>query len=67
MGNVTKFVGTPGRTRTCGLLLRRQALYPLSYGRVVPYEYSPRTSARPPSELQLSIRQTQCPYVHCAG
>ena len=26
--------GTPGRTRTCGLLLRRQALYPLSYGRV---------------------------------
>ena len=26
--------GTPGRTRTCDLLLRRQALYPLSYGRV---------------------------------
>ena len=26
--------GTPDRTRTCGLLLRRQALYPLSYGRV---------------------------------
>ena len=25
--------GTPGRTRTCDLLLRRQALYPLSYGR----------------------------------
>jgi hypothetical protein len=23
----------PGRIRTCGLLLRRQALYPLSYGR----------------------------------
>ena len=27
--------GTPDRTRTCGLLLRRQALYPLSYGRAV--------------------------------
>lgn len=25
-------IGTPGRTRTCGLLLRRQTLYPLSYG-----------------------------------
>ncbi len=29
--------GTPDRTRTCGLLLRRQALYPLSYGRIVRY------------------------------
>jgi hypothetical protein len=27
------FGGTPERTRTSGLLLRRQALYPLSYGR----------------------------------
>jgi hypothetical protein len=26
-------MGTPERTRTSGLLLRRQALYPLSYGR----------------------------------
>lgn len=26
--------GTPGRIRTYGLLLRRQALYPLSYGRL---------------------------------
>src|SRR5215213_10276090 len=26
-------IGTPERTRTSGLLLRRQALYPLSYGR----------------------------------
>jgi hypothetical protein len=26
-------VDTPGRSRTYGLLLRRQALYPLSYGR----------------------------------
>src|SRR5690606_21140098 len=26
--------GTPGRIRTCGLLLRRQTLYPLSYGRL---------------------------------
>ena len=25
--------GTPGRTRTCDPLLRRQMLYPLSYGR----------------------------------
>jgi hypothetical protein len=25
-------VGAPGRIRTCGLLLRRQTLYPLSYG-----------------------------------
>src|SRR5205809_1813400 len=24
--------GAPGRTRTCGPLLRRQMLYPLSYG-----------------------------------
>src|SRR5215203_5001706 len=28
--------GTPERTRTSGLLLRRQALYPLSYGRILP-------------------------------
>jgi hypothetical protein len=27
-------MGTPERTRTSGLLLRRQALYPLSYGRI---------------------------------
>ena len=26
-------VGAPGMIRTCGLLLRRQTLYPLSYGR----------------------------------
>ena len=25
--------GAPNRIRTCGLLLRRQTLYPLSYGR----------------------------------
>lgn len=25
--------GSPGRTRTCDILLRRQALYPMSYGR----------------------------------
>src|SRR5437763_11272108 len=25
-------IGAPGRTRTCGPLLRRQILYPLSYG-----------------------------------
>ena len=25
-------IGAPGRIRTCGLLLRRQTLYPLSYG-----------------------------------
>ena len=31
---VCVFPGTPDRTRTCGLLLRRQALYPLSYGRI---------------------------------
>ncbi len=28
-------MGAPGRIRTCGLLLRRQTLYPLSYGGVV--------------------------------
>jgi hypothetical protein len=27
--------GAPGGTRTHGLLLRRQTLYPLSYGRAV--------------------------------
>ncbi len=27
-----KLTGAPGRIRTCGLLLRRQTLYPLSYG-----------------------------------
>ena len=27
--------GAPGRIRTCGQLLRRQLLYPLSYGRLV--------------------------------
>ncbi len=25
-------MSAPGRNRTCGLLLRRQTLYPLSYG-----------------------------------
>ena len=35
--------GTPGRTRTCDLLLRRQALYPLSYGR----EHVPDALHRP--------------------
>jgi hypothetical protein len=30
------FNGTPGRIRTCDFLLRRQALYPLSYGRSTP-------------------------------
>src|SRR5437868_6268842 len=28
--------GAPGRTRTCGLPLRRRLLYPLSYGRPAP-------------------------------
>jgi hypothetical protein len=33
-GSTTVTVSSaPGRIRTCGLLLRRQALYPLSYGR----------------------------------
>src|SRR3954451_13121422 len=27
-----EYTGAPGRIRTCGLLLRRQTLYPLSYG-----------------------------------
>ena len=27
-----RYTGAPGRIRTCGLLLRRQTLYPLSYG-----------------------------------
>jgi hypothetical protein len=27
--------GTPGRIRTCDLLVRNQTLYPLSYGRIV--------------------------------
>ena len=37
--------GTPERTRTSGLLLRRQALYPLSYGRVFLANKCTRTSA----------------------
>jgi hypothetical protein len=32
-----KNTGAPGRIRTCGLLLRRQTLYPLSYGGAVAY------------------------------
>jgi hypothetical protein len=32
--NSVKEKGAPGRTRTCGPLLRKQVLYPLSYGRV---------------------------------
>src|SRR5262249_26633814 len=32
LGALTRdFVGAPSRIRTCGLLLRRQLLYPLSY------------------------------------
>jgi hypothetical protein len=30
--DLEKRSGAPGRTRTCGPLLRRQMLYPLSYG-----------------------------------
>ena len=39
--------GAPGRTRTCDPLLRRQMLYPLSYGR------SPKLTA--PTEIALLI------------
>ena len=31
-------IGTTGRNRTCDSLLRRQMLYPLSYGRMVRME-----------------------------
>jgi hypothetical protein len=30
-------MSAPGRIRTCGLLLRRQTLYPLSYGGALMY------------------------------
>ena len=30
-------VSTPSRTRTCNLMLRRQMLYPLSYGGIFAY------------------------------
>ena len=32
-GKQTEVENAPGETRTLGLLLRRQTLYPLSYGR----------------------------------
>ena len=37
LGTITKSkkIGAPGRTRTCDPLLRRQMLYPLSYGSFV--------------------------------
>ena len=34
-GRANNIRGAPGRTRTCSLLLRRQLLYPLSYGRAL--------------------------------
>jgi hypothetical protein len=34
MAQFRHFLGTPGRIRTYDQLLRRQLLYPLSYGRV---------------------------------
>ena len=48
--------GTPERTRTSGLLLRRQALYPLSYGRMFPAHKCTRPSAAMPSLSSPSKR-----------
>lgn len=54
--------GTPERTRTSGLLLRRQALYPLSYGRrnaVPSIKYTrlgPRMVPAEPSRVSISAR-----------
>lgn len=33
--DVARFFGAPGRNRTCGHMLRRHVLYPLSYGRII--------------------------------
>src|SRR3954453_8667061 len=39
--------GAPGRTRTCGQVLRRHLLYPLSYGRWRPDHRTPVGAAGP--------------------
>src|SRR6476659_7808612 len=33
--NLPRTLNAPGRNRTCALVLRRHALYPLSYGRLL--------------------------------
>ncbi len=49
--NYPEASGTPEGTRTPDLLVRNQTLYPLSYGRLTPNEYTrsegPATSANP--------------------
>ena len=67
--NSTVF-GTPGRTRTCGLLLRRQALYPLSYGRILLLQYRrrwPAPTTPTPASLIGQAPGVSPAYVHCAG
>src|ERR1035441_265474 len=55
----------PSRTRTCGLLLRRQLLYPLSYrGRPGRYQQNRTKPSRNAGELRLWCGR-QAPSVAC--
>ena len=44
-----KVGGAPGRNRTCCLMLRRHALYPVSYRRIILNWLAAFTLERPPS------------------
>lgn len=50
---------TPGRSRTCGLLIRNQLLYPLSYGGLatVTYYYATNRWLR---ATEGGLRETEC-------
>src|SRR6266513_3625420 len=57
-------IGAPGRTRTCGPLLRRQMLYPLSYGsfafrfrRILARAWHKSNSAAKRKRLSDTLRQ----------
>jgi hypothetical protein len=58
------FSGTPGRIRTYGLLLRRQALYPLSYGRVI-FPVIPGFFRCFRKDSKLTDRLSQFPLTAC--
>jgi hypothetical protein len=56
--------GTPGRTRTCNLLIRSQALYPLSYWGI---SGQLRISRRASLTVESYLKRTRCQARMSAG
>lgn len=55
--HVGSIFGTPGKTRTCDLLLRRQLFYPLNYGGlVVPLGVEPKSDPYKESALTVELQ-----------